>query len=446
MKLLFIRLFMDAAPAETKGGGFTPEEKTYLADSLKKVQDALETKNKSLVEAALKEGQAPINDAIKKFSDWQTVKDDADKKNQEALDGILTKFKDMQQAANVNRPEAKSLDAAIVEALTDPENLKGLEGVGRGHKYKMVLKGPINLSMKEQVFDPNIKHKLDPGQYESKATMIGSNTITGNPVITYSDRQAILPAQKINFRDLIPTVRSETGTYVHYRETAPTGAPARTLEGADKPEIEYHFTEVKTVSEYIAGIARFSKQLRNNLPWLMNTLPRLLRRDFFKAENRRFWDVVATAFASGGGSAATTETEDVKQLMDWITNQFDADFMASFALMRYTALNEINKELLTLGNYQNVGGVVSGPSGSIFISGVPVIPVTWIPSKDKALVFDQDYMERVEVESLALEFFEEDRDNVPKNLITARIECLEEINPMLPASIIIGDFGNSSSS
>jgi hypothetical protein len=119
--------------------------------------------------------------------------------------------------------------------------------------------------------------------------------------------------------------------------------------------------------------------------------------------------------------------------------------MASLGLLRFTALNNINKDLLGLGNNQNAAGVISRPDGSLVVNGVPIIPVSWIPSKDKVLIFDQDYMERVEVESLALEFFEEDRDNVPKNLITARLECLEEINPMLPPSIIIGDFGNATS-
>jgi hypothetical protein len=50
------------------------------------------------------------------------------------------------------------------------------------------------------------------------------------------------------------------------------------------------------------------------------------------------------------------------------------------------------------------------------------------------------------VESLAIEFFEQDDDNVQKNLITARIECYEEFNAMQPAAIIIRDLGNSSSS
>lgn len=440
MKLFFILLILEP---ETKTGGFTPEEKAELQKSLGDVQAALETKNRTLIEGEFKKHLDPINTAIKKFGDSFTERDETDKKNQEALDGVLLKMKDLQVSASSGRREAKSLQAALIDAMTDGDNLKAIAEVGRGHRAKIMLKGPIDLSITGQDFyDPTMKHKMEPPAYAEKAsTMTAGQSVTGNTQLTYSPRQAILPSQKVNIRDLIPTVRSETGVYVHYKETTPVGSIALQSDGATKSQIEFDFTEVKTVNNYVAGFAKFSKQLMRNLPWLMTTLPRLLQREFFKAENRRFWDIVDTAFT---GSAATTETDDVKQVMDWLTNLFDSDFMASYGLMRYTALNRLNKLLYTNGYYQGSGGVVSRPDGSISIMGVPIIPVTWIPSYDKFLTFDLDYMERIEVESLAIEFFEQDDVNVQKNLITARIECFEEFNAMLPQSIVIGDFGNQS--
>ena len=75
------------------------------------------------------------------------------------------------------------------------------------------------------------------------------------------------------------------------------------------------------------------------------------------------------------------------------------------------------------------------------ISGVPIIGTDFV-ADDKILILDRDYIERVEAESLMIEFFEQDSDNVQKNLITARIECLEEINLMLLNSAIFADLGN----
>lgn len=440
MKLLFFALMMRDLSAENKGG-FTPEEKTELQGALKGIQDAIETKNRTTIEEAFKKNLEPVNSAIKKFSDWQTQKDETDNANQKALDEVLTKMKGIQEAGNNKGREVKTLQNAMFDALQEKENQEKLDALARGQRVKIMLKGPIDLSAPfGEVYNPNAMHKM-----ESKVVgnMTGANNLSGDSVISYSTRQAILPAQKTNARDLVPTVRSETGLYVHYRETTGEGSLSRQTEGSAKSQIDFDFTEVKTVNEYISGFARFSKQLRTNLPFLQGTLPRLLQREFFKVENRRFWDIVATA---ASGSSATGETNDELQLMDWITNQFEADFMASYAVMRFTALNRINKRLLSTGNYFGAGGVRSLPDGSVAINGVPVVPVTWIPSYDKALVFDRDLVERVEVESLAVEFFEQDSDNVQKNLITARIECFEEFNPMLPASIIVGDFGNSATS
>jgi hypothetical protein len=444
MKLIWIMLFMEP---DTKTGGFSEAEKTELKGALDAVQTALETKQKAIVEAALALHMETLNASMKKFGDWQIVKDTADQANQKALDEMLIKFKEMQKGSAGGRIESKSLQQAIYEALQDPENIKGLDSVRSGNRFKMALKGPIDLSAPAvEWYDPSAEHKA--GKMQTKVgDMTGANILTGQGVVSYNNRQAILPAQKVNARDLIPTVHSDTGIYVTYRETAGQGSISRqTTEGAAKTQIDFRFTRIETVNEFVAGWAKFGKQLMRNLPWLQNTLPRLLQREFFKVENRLFWDIMATAYAAGGPATTSTETDDLLQTMDFITQLFDTDYVASFGLLRYTALNRINKSILTHGYYPGAGGITSGPAGNIMINGTPIYPVTWIPSYDKFLTFDSDYVERVEVESLAIEFFEQDSDNVEKNLMTARIECYEAFNEMQPASLIIGDFGNSSTS
>lgn len=139
MEFNFIRFFLD--PAIESKGGFTPEEKAELQKGLKDVQDAIETKVRANVEEALKKHAEPINDAIKKFSDWKTEKDETDKKNQQALDKVLTEIKELQKSST-EKVAAKSIHQAIFEALSDPDNLKELDAVGRGRRAKIMLKGP----------------------------------------------------------------------------------------------------------------------------------------------------------------------------------------------------------------------------------------------------------------------------------------------------------------
>jgi len=440
-------MYLDAA-AETKKGGFTPEEKGELKEALNDVQTALETKQKGLVETELKKHADTINESLKKFSDWQTQKDETDNANQKALDEVLIKIKEVQTSASGNRVEAKSLQAAMIEALSDEENQKGIASVRKGQRFKMALKGPINLSLKDQDYYTDAPHLMQKGvEQKTVGNMTAAGNLTGQGFVNYAGNQVILPAQRVNARDLVPTVRSETGTYVTFRESAGEGSISRqTTHGAAKTQIDFDFARVETVSEYIAGFTRFGKQLMRQLPFLQNTLPRLLTREFYKVENRRFWDIIATAYAAGGPTATSTETVDILEIMDTVTQLWDADYEASYGLLRYTALNRINKWLLQNGAYAGAGGVISSADGAIRVNGTPIIPVTFIPSYDKFLTFDRAYVERIEVESLAIEFFEQDDDNVQKNLITARIECYEEFNAMQPASIIIRDLGNSSSS
>jgi HK97 family phage major capsid protein len=264
-------------------------------------------------------------------------------------------------------------------------------------------------------------------------TMTISGNVTGNPVTTYSQRQAIQPAQLVNFRDLVPTVRSESGLYTFYKEnTGLTNNIAAQTEGSLKGANDYSLTETKIVNSYIAGFSRFSKQMMKSLPFLSQTLPRMLQRDFFKSENASFFTTVS---AAATGTTTTTETVDLKQLVQLIANQKAANFNPSFILVSPPQQARILIDTINAGYYVGSGSVQIGTGGDITIWGVPVLSATWV-TDNKALVIDADYIERVEVEGIAIEFSYEDSDNFQKNLVTARIECYEAINLMLPGSAI----------
>jgi len=267
---------------------------------------------------------------------------------------------------------------------------------------------------------------------EAKTMTIAGN-VTGNPVTTYALRPALQPAQLINFRDLVPTVRSESGLYTFYKEnTGETNNIASQTEGAAKGQNDYNLTETKIVNSYIAGFSRFSKQMMKSLPFLSQSLPRMLQRDFFKAENSSFFTTVSGAAT---GTATTTETVDLKQLVQLIANQKAANFNPSYILVSPAQQSRILIDTINAGYYVGSGSVQIGTGGDITIWGVPVLSATWV-TDNKALVIDADYIERVEVEGIAIEFSYEDSDNFQKNLVTARIECYEAINLMLPGSAI----------
>lgn len=326
-------------------------------------------------------------------------------------------FNELQASLKKNNTapkEVKSFGERLVEAVTEFGGVEAIEkAIKSGGKARLSLKAVGNMTL-------------------------GAN-LTGDSVATYNQRQAILPAQAVNFRDLIPTTQSPTGLYVTYRETGSEGSISAQTEGSAKSQIDYDLTEVKTVNSYIAGFARFSKQMMRSLPFFEGTLTRMLLRDFYKAENASFFSTVSGAAT---GVTTVTATDDVEELIQLIANQKTANYTPSFVLVSESQMARLVISTYNKGYYAGAGTVqISGQGLTIW--GVPVISASWV-TDDKALIIDAGYIERVEVEGLNVQFFEQDSDNVQKNLITARIECYEAINLMMPASAIYADMGNVS--
>lgn len=386
---------------------------------------------KSTLEASVTEKtKADVAESLKGFAADIDAKLDAFKNGQENDEAV----KAMTEEFNVLKSQFTELTAGFDVLQTSVKNSKS---------NKVENKKGFN-----EVFADSLKDNFDaiqavkkgqPFRMELKTVgnMLLSTNLTGDGVASYSARQAVLPSQKVNFRDLISTAVSPTGLYVQYRETGGEGTIGTQTEGSSKAQVDYDFTEIKVVEGYVAGFSRFSKQMAKQLPYMQSTLPRLLQRDFFKAENSSFYTTVTgAATGSTTGAAGTNVVEDIMTL---IGNQQAANFNASYAVVNPATLAALNKELLTQGYYPGAGGVVSGVNGTVNIGGTTVVPASWATA-DTVLIFDMDYLERVETEAVNVEFSMEDADNFTKNLITARIECQEQINLMLPTSAIFYDW------
>ena len=341
----------------------------------------------------------------------------------------------------------KSIDSvkAEIKAVKD-EMDKQAEEVSRKSAAKIASTKSIGEQIAEQL-DSNMaiaekELKSSGGSFTMNLKAVGnmllSSNLTGDSVATYNQQQAILPSQKLNFRDLIPTVQSATGTFVTYKESGSEGAIASQTEGASKGQIDYDLTEVKTVNAYIAGFATFSKQMMRSLPFIEQTLTRMLIRDFFKAENASFFGTVSGAAT---GSTTVSATDDVEEIIQLIGNQKSANFNASYALVSPTQMARLIISTYNKGYYAGAGAVILNGAGGLTIFGTPVFEASWV-TDDKVLIFDRDYLERVEVEGLNVTFSYENGTNFVQNLVTARIECYEAINLMLPTAAIYADLGN----
>ena len=346
------------------------------------------------------EAKSVVNELKAKLESVASAADLAEFKSamQSQFDALTTKVK------SGNPDSAKSFDQVLLEKIE-----------GRNIEKEMKSNGRIVIEM------PEVK------------TMTLSANLSGDSVATYNTRQAIQPGQLVNFRDYVPTVQSPTGLYVTYREaTGNANNIAAQLEGSLKQENNYSLTEVKTVNEFIAGFSKFSRQMLASLPFMSQTLPRLLTREFFKAENASFFTSVSGAATGVTTTSASTNLGDLIQL---IGNQRAANFSPSVIFVSNATYSTLLIESFTNGYYLGAGSLGIGANGALNLVGVPIIGVNWITAS-RALVLDNSFIERVEVNGLNIELSYEDQNNFVTNMVTARIECYEAINLMLPNSAI----------
>ena len=364
-----------------------------------------------------KSQEKAINDAVKQFEDNYKGSINEEKakelfdKNIEALKKSQAEQTEKMQShidaldAKMKKGEIKKgagYEQALVKALAD--QFEGIKNVSEGNAHK----------------------------FEVKDMTIAGN-LTGDAVSTYQPGVASVPTQKVNFSDLVPTISSATGIYVVYREAAKTGDfDYQASEGAAKPDVDYNLTEVTFNARYLAGITRYSKQMAQDLPFLQSFLPNALRRDYFKAENSKFYTDLSAA-----ATVSTFVDEDpIERLILDIGAIEDKDFTATAAVLRPS---DWAKLAITKPSDYSMPGVVTYVNGQLFINGMPVFKASWIPA-DKYLVGDWNEAKKIVVDGLSVQFYEQDRDNVVTNRITAKAEARVVLGIDRPDAFILGDF------
>lgn len=388
--------------------------------SIGKVKESIEAELKTIKEAQGKLPEFPADFNAKDIMETLA-------KTVEGFDKFQAKFTG--QPAKSKVVSLKDAIGKAMEGMSEGD----IKGLMNNKSASMVVPlGPVDLSIdwKEAEAEEKMQRKTD---------MILSNTLTGTTVLTYNQRQAIIPAQKFNLREVTPTVQSPTGQYVTYSEdTGKTNNIAAQTEGSSKGNNVYAFTAATLTNPYIAGYSRFSKQLLKFLPFMQNTLSRMLMRDYFKKENAAGMVVLATGT---GPTSMGSSPDDVKQLINLIGGFANTDYSPSYVVINWLLWSRLVTSTYGNGYYAGAGLVVFS-NNQLSIGGIPVIPASWVTA-NKACLVDADYLERVEVEGLNLAFSYEDADNFTKNLITARIECQTAFNLMRTDAVCYADLGAS---
>jgi HK97 family phage major capsid protein len=371
-----------------------------LKEQLEALTLKLEGKSKEQVETLIKAfelaNETAMKGAIKEVQDEMQVKLDAIQAHADKLDIKL------QEKAKKDVAKTDAIKTAVTE------NFEELSKVRKGNAVQVKTVGNMTLA-----------------------------NLTGDQPRDYNFDVVMLPNQKANVSDLVGNVMIDGGTYTYVRETGGEGAFTTPTEGLAKGQVDYDISMLDVSTDFISGYSRYSKKMKNNLPFLESFVPQALRRDYAKAENANFYAVLI--------AAATASTEI-------ITGQNKVEMLIAEMAKLDGLDRDTNAIALTPADYWDIlitekstgagyglPGIVTQENGILRLNGIPVVKATWVAA-NKYLIGDWSRIKKVTTEGLSLEFSEEEGTNFVKNNITARIESQTGLAVEQPAAIIYGDF------
>ena len=255
---------------------------------------------------------------------------------------------------------------------------------------------------------------------------------TGEEPRDYNFDIVRFPSQTLNVADLTGNININGGTYTYTVEGAGEGSIGAQTEGSAKNQRDYDFTAVDVSTNFIAGFARYSKKMRNNLSYITSAIPDLLRRDYLKAENTAFNTVLAGAATDS--TEIITGSSKAGMLINEIGKLEDANYTVNGIVIRPTDYLSILKTA-----QMDLASAVTYEGGVLRVAGVQVFKATWLAA-NKYYVGDWTRVNKVTTEGLSLEFSETEGTNFVNNNITARIEAQVALAVEQPLAIVYGDF------
>ena len=255
-------------------------------------------------------------------------------------------------------------------------------------------------------------------QIKDAGNMTISGNLTGSAVATYSLDPAVRGRRKVHFRDLVQVIPSATGIFKFYRQNSPVGEGSFGVqtEGSSKAQIDFDNTEVTVTVDTFAGFTRISKQMLRDLPFMQSYLPSELQESYFRDEDNKFINTLMSQTAAYSTSASVY----AEKLVEWVSVLLSRDYDPNGIVT--TAANWATLLTTKPSDYSVPQAVTVTPDGTVAVAGVPVYMLNGMTGT-KTFVGDWSRLKIVQASGLAVNFFEQDADNVTKNLITVRAEA-----------------------
>lgn len=250
----------------------------------------------------------------------------------------------------------------------------------------------------------------------------------------------------LKIRDLLPAGTTQSNAIEYPRELAFTNNAAETNEGVAKPESDLTFELVTANVKTIPTFLKASKQILDDAPMLQSYIDTRLRYAVdYRIDNQLLngngTNPNISGLADSGNYTAFTPLTGENGL-DSINRAIYAVYAADYAptaiLINPADWGALERLKVSASDDRYVIGNPSGTLGPM-LWGLPVVVSNAVAS-GKFMVASFDILAQVfNRQDTVVEMFEQDEDNVQKNLLTIRAEARLALAIYRPASSQYGD-------
>lgn len=285
---------------------------------------------------------------------------------------------------------------------------------------------------------------------EQKATLTSATTAPGTTIMPYYVPGIVAPnLRRTTLLDMIPVAPTTSNAITYLRESAYTSNGAYVAEGALKPEDDLTLAQITAPVETLATTMRIAKQLLDDLPALVGYIaaraPQKLR---LIKELNVIYGSGANGQLTGLATVAAAFAAEPTLIVP-APNNYDvlgaAILQAQIAEYFPTGIViHPQDEFLMLHAKDSQNRYLFPEMRDGYIGSVPYATSTLAQLKGNFLTGDMALgCQLFQRQGLEIEMFDQDRDNVIRNLITIRVEERHAFAVYRPDAFVYGNFATA---
>jgi HK97 family phage major capsid protein len=282
-----------------------------------------------------------------------------------------------------------------------------------------------------------IKSEKQFSSTKDVGVMTLGNNLTGTSQISYVQNPIMRSFYNPHLYDVFRIIPTATGNVTFPRGNSPVGEGSfgAQTEGNAKAQVDYDVTMVNVSVPFIAGYAKVSRQMLQDLPFLQAYLSQSLIEDWNRAVNTRFLNTIAT----NATALSSSSTPTVEKWIDSIAQHANLGLgMANAIFTTYSGWAMAMKTKPS--DYSVPGGVTIGANGETRILGIPVVPHSQVTA-GRFYTINTDAFSIAQASGLQVRSTETDQDDFIKNLVTYRAEARIELLSFQPTAAVYGTLG-----